>query len=278
VSGGSYDRTFSSSDAGPAAGSDPTTVSPFRLDKYEVTVGRFRAFVQAVTGGWTPAVGSGKHAHLNGGQGLADSSGSAAFEAGWSSLDSISTDATIWSNSLLACQLSTWTASAGPNDDLPINCVTWEQAYAFCIWDDGFLPSEAEWEFAAAGGSEARPFPWGSMDPGTNSLYADYGCDVRSDAGTCAIAPVGSASSGAGKWGHLDLAGNVDEWTLDVDAPYVSPCTDCAYLSSTTTVDRIIRGGHFTSVGSSSIQSTARNSFTPTDRDMGNGVRCARTP
>jgi formylglycine-generating enzyme required for sulfatase activity len=53
----------------------PATVSDFRLDKYEVTVGRFRNFVQAMVDGWQPSAGSGKHAHLNGGDGLADRRG-----------------------------------------------------------------------------------------------------------------------------------------------------------------------------------------------------------
>jgi formylglycine-generating enzyme required for sulfatase activity len=43
---------------------------------------------------------------------------------------------------------------------VPINCVTWHEAYAFCIWDGGFLPTEAEWELAASGGEE-RVFPYG---------------------------------------------------------------------------------------------------------------------
>ncbi len=51
---------------------DPASVSGFRLDKYQVTVGRFRQFVAASVAGWRPAAGSGKHAHLNGGQGLAE--------------------------------------------------------------------------------------------------------------------------------------------------------------------------------------------------------------
>ena len=48
-----------------------------------------------------------------------------------------------------------------------MNCVNWFEAYAFCIWDGGFLPSDTEWEYAAAGGSLQREYPWGSTAPGT---------------------------------------------------------------------------------------------------------------
>jgi len=66
-------------DGGPTGEASPASVSAFRLDKYVVTVGRFRQFVHALypDGGsdaalaWTPAPGSGKHAHLNAGHGLA---------------------------------------------------------------------------------------------------------------------------------------------------------------------------------------------------------------
>ncbi len=103
-------------------------------------------------------------------------------------------------------------------ENLPINCVTWYEAYAFCIWDGGFLPSAAEWEYAAAGGSEQREYPWGSAAPAKDSRYAIYDCDYG-DAGSCAgignIAPVGTATLGAGLWLQLDLAGSVSEWNLD---------------------------------------------------------------
>src|SRR5208337_5658772 len=79
-------------------------------------------------------------------------------------------------NASLACTGMTWTSAPGTQETLPINCVNWYAAYAFCIWDGGFLPREAEWEYAAAGGSEQREYPWGSAAPGTTNQYAIYGC------------------------------------------------------------------------------------------------------
>jgi sulfatase modifying factor 1 len=71
VTGGTYSRTYSNSGSGPTDEADPATVSSFRLDEFDVTVGRFRQFVNAWNGAWLPAPGSGKHGHLNGGLGLA---------------------------------------------------------------------------------------------------------------------------------------------------------------------------------------------------------------
>ena len=76
VAGGTFSRTYDdtsadsgaalSLDGGPTGEADPATVSSFRLDKYAVTVGRFREFVSAWSGGYMPRAGAGKHTHLNG--------------------------------------------------------------------------------------------------------------------------------------------------------------------------------------------------------------------
>ncbi|HEX3346307.1 MAG TPA: SUMF1/EgtB/PvdO family nonheme iron enzyme, partial [Polyangiaceae bacterium] len=291
VAGGGYDRTFDpvaadggvdvADDGGAEGLADPATVSNFRLDQYEVTVGRFRGFVAAWTAGWRPKAGSGKHAHLNGGQGLVNSGaaagdGGVAYETGW---DAVDWDAELAPNSanLAACTNPTWTPKPAAQESLPVNCVTWPEAYAFCIWDGGFLPSEAEWAYAAAGGAAEREYPWGATDPGTASQYGIYGCDHGPAACNTAasLAPVGTATLGAGAWGQLDLAGNVGEWTLDWSAPYADPCSDCAYLTPATY--RVDRGGAYYSPRSG-VLSSYRGSATPTGRFDIVGFRCARTP
>ncbi len=288
VEGGTYFRTYDLTDAGlpapppdggPTGEADPASVSDFRLDKYLVTVGRFRQFVTAWDGGagYVPPVGSGKHVQLNSGQGLANSGSPGTYEQGWSSASDTSIAPT---DANLACYsgFATWTSSAATRENLPINCVTWEEAYAFCIWDGGFLPSEAEWGYAAAGGHEQRLYPWGSTPVGAGNEYAIFGCNYPDHTGICTgvanVANVGTAVRGAGRWGQLDMAGELFEWNLDWYAPYVDPCADCSYL--TTTSNRVIRGAYFSYDASYLVASNRGNS--PSSRVNGIGFRCARAP
>jgi formylglycine-generating enzyme required for sulfatase activity len=158
--------------------------------------------------------------------------------------------------------------------------VDWWESYAFCIWDGGFLPSEAEWEYAAAGGDQQRQCPWGSTPPGTTNLYAIYGCNYGGVSGACeglqSIAPVGYASLGAGRWGQLDLEGNVLEWNLDwASVPFAEPCADCAYLTDVPNEDRVLAGSAFASADLSSVPNGGN---IPSHRNNDIGLRCARTP
>jgi formylglycine-generating enzyme required for sulfatase activity len=85
VTGGTFFRTYVNDGGGPTGEADPATVSAFRLDKYAVTVGRFRQFAAAWSAGYRPPPGSGKHTYLNGGQGLGNAGGPVGvpYEPGW---------------------------------------------------------------------------------------------------------------------------------------------------------------------------------------------------
>jgi formylglycine-generating enzyme required for sulfatase activity len=298
VPGGSFFRTYFNDGTGATQQADPASVSAFRLDKYLVTVGRFRQFVNAWEFGFRPAAGSGKHIHLNGGLGLSVGGAARGNEGGWLISNDAQVAPTDANLSDPACNIgghySTWTPAPAGQENLPINCVTWFEAYAFCIWDGGFLPSRAEWEYAAAGGSNLLEHPWGSADPGTSNQYAIYGCYFPSASptatpSTCTgvqnIAPVGSAPLGAGSWGHLDLVGDVGQWFVD-DVNFDSmlatilpnPCLDCADLIDQNAAnDRATAGGIF-DADSVTLKPPETGLAFAFDRDSGVGVRCARAP
>jgi formylglycine-generating enzyme required for sulfatase activity len=290
VEGGVYDRTYTNGGTAATALADPATVSGFRMDEYLVTVGRFRQYVSYVTadGGAPPDNGSGIHTHLNGGFGLANSGNPGTYETGWDATDwntYIATGpdaASTWNTNLSSCSPGTWTAVSGSQENLPVNCVNWYESYAFCIWDGGFLPSEAEWEYVAAGGSRQLEYPWGSVPPGTGSLYAIYACDYPDASGICTgvgnIAPVGTTILGSAIWGQFDMAGDVFEWNLDWLDNYVDPCMDCTNLIASFS-GRVIRGGDYDVGGLADLLLPPyRGASPPLARGDYLGVRCARTP
>jgi formylglycine-generating enzyme required for sulfatase activity len=104
--------------------------------------------------------------------------------------------------------------------------VTWFEAFAFCAWDGGRLPTDAEWNLAAAGAAQ-RLYPWGTGFDAARTVYCP-----AADAGTCAAQPVGSRSPGGDSpLGVADLAGNARELVLDAAASSPpTPCYDCATL------------------------------------------------
>jgi len=258
----------------------PATVSTYRLDKYEVTVARFRRFVEAVvgSGAWRPPAGSGKHVHLNNGQGLAAVGG--GYEPGWNTAwnDELFGTISEWTTAMMTCSadqgFNGWTESAnGINDRKPIPCVGWHQAYAFCIWDGGFLPSDTEWNYAASGGNLHRVFPWGATIECDKLMSNELSCPAHGLPNH-----VGSFPLGNGFFGHSDLSGNLFEWSLDTFATALAnPCTDCAQFASS--VERTARGGSFVyGFEGDLFHAARRGKATAGNTYWDIGFRCARPP
>jgi len=232
VSGGSFYRDFDvGTDGMYPVMTHPASVSDFRLDTYEINVGRFRQFVEAGQGTRAnpPPAGAGART-LNG------MPRQAGWDPAWNAFLNADTGALV---AALSCepQYQTWTNAPGANEALPMSCIDWYEAFAFCAWDGGFLPTDVEFNYAAAGGAEQRAFPW-SSPPSSVTIDCSY---ANFEPGgvpfTCVNTPqggvnrVGSESpKGDGKWGQADLAGNLFEWTLDDWGTYPMPCDDCAEL------------------------------------------------
>jgi sulfatase modifying factor 1 len=129
-------------------------------------------------------------------------------------------------------------ADGAEHPSYPRNCVTWEQADAYCRWQGGRLPTETEWEFAARG-TDGRLYPWGNQEP--DETRANWG-------GTYGLRrlytrPVGSYPAGASPYGVQDMVGNVAEWVTPTTSER-SRVRGSAYDS--TTPDRLVVTDSFT--------------------------------
>lgn len=244
------------------------SLSSFLLDKFEVTVGRFRTFVSQYND-WreaNPALGAGAQPHTAGSGWTRDP----AWEA-----DLAGSAAVLKVN--LACNAGqqTWTNEPGPNEQRPINCVSWYEAFAFCSWDEARLPTEAEWQYAAVGGAQNREFAWGTTDLMQNfALYACLGAGTGTTCSVDDILPVGSRQDGNGRFRQSDLTGSMYEWTLDWYAPYPEVMRD-DYAKTDVGTERVLRGGAWNSTKVEVMRSTDRtNRRAPDFRSTATGIRC----
>jgi len=238
----------------------PATVADFHLDRFEVTVGRFRQFVASYPQN-KPAAGAGLHPIIKGQSG---------WDPAWDAM--LPADQNTLRASLdCSANFRTWTDEPRANEALPINCVSWYVAFAFCAWDQGRLPTEAEWNYAAAGGDEHRPYPWGAAMPTTD--LAEFGCDTATV--VCPIPRVGSRSpAGDAKWGQADMAGSLAEWVLDFHGTFPAPCNNCAILKDET-FGREARGGDF-SHDAVPLANSYRAGGVAEANESFRGFRCAR--
>ena len=155
----------------------------------------------------------------------------------------------------------------------PVQHVSWFEADAFARWAGKRLPTELEWEKAAAWDPElhiARAWPWGDTppDPRTANLGAR----------TYAPAPVGAYPRGRSFYGCHQMIGDVWEWTSSEFLPY--PGFEAFPYPEYSEVHfgkgyRVLRGGSW-ATSRVVARNTFRNWDLPCRRQIFAGLRCAR--
>jgi len=159
--------------------------------------------------------------------------------------------------------------------DHPIVHVSWDNANAYCKHYGLSLPTEAQWEYAAAG-PESRTYPWGDeWDPQRLCWKENQGAGGKTF-------PVGSFPEGASWCGVLDMAGNVSEWCADwwqEDYYIYTPLENPAGPS--TGSFRVLRGGSWShikgEVFSKPFRCANRAILNPSDYQDNIGFRCVKT-
>jgi formylglycine-generating enzyme required for sulfatase activity len=144
----------------------------------------------------------------------------------------------------------------GPN--LPVEQVTWVDAISYCGTIGGRLPTEAEWEFAARGGSAASRY-------GDIGQIAWYGGNSKST-----THPVGQKL--ANGYGLHDMLGNVVEWTNDWHSSAISR-ESINPAGPGTGEFKVLRGGGWFD-DPTLIRASYRSRIEITDFDYNIGFRC----
>ena len=155
----------------------------------------------------------------------------------------------------------------------PVGNVSLADAIAFAAWRskrDGVtygLPTEEEWEYAARGGDQGNLYPWGNT-------WID-GRAATKDAGLATLKPVGSYPEGKARWGHMDMIGNVWEWTSSKSSFYPDNPSIVKPIHANWS---IIRGGSMASDprGAKAITNAYRDWIDPATKDELLGFRLVR--
>jgi formylglycine-generating enzyme len=181
-------------------------VKGFAIDPYAVTNAWFGEFVGA-TGYRTEAERYGF---------------SLVFAASLPAPEPPSADAPSWWRRV---EGASWRAPEGPQANLtgrldhPVVHVSWNDAVAFAAWAGGRLPTEAEWEYAAAGGHPGARFPWGDAEPDDvafqpcNIWQGQFPSHNNGRDGYLGTAPVDAFAPNG--YRLFNMSGNTWEWCAD---------------------------------------------------------------
>jgi formylglycine-generating enzyme required for sulfatase activity len=150
----------------------------------------------------------------------------------------------------------------------PVIGVSWDQAQSYCVWAQGQLPTEAQWEKAARGTS-GGVYPWGDEKPACDLLNLGY-CSGRTT-------EVDAFSDGVSPYGLYDMAGNVFEWVSDwYDEAYYASAPAANPTGPESGKYRVIRGSSF-ETDFDQVESAMRHFGTQTYHSRDLGFRCTVT-
>jgi len=227
---------------GPPGNEKTVTLSPFYIDRCEVSNAQYEKFLAAVRK-------SGDTAWRHPEQPAAKKTHVPAF----------------WDNANLGRS----------KPDHPVVGVDWFDAYAYAKWAGKRLPTEAEWERAARG-TDGRPYPWGNDPPARGLRYrCNFFGSYLGEDGFRFTAPVGSFEAGASPVGCMNMAGNAAEWCADWFGPLPREPRLVNPTGPPTGTARVTKGGAW-NLDADSIRCYNRWPLDPRARLASVGFRCAR--
>ena len=238
------------------------TVSDFYIGKYEVTVGEFKAFVQS-TGYRSEAE---RH---EGGAIFANGSWGKKADASWKNPYFLQSDRNpvvliSWNDAVTYCNWRSQKEALRPAYTISGTSVS-------CDWSTkGYrLPTEAEWEYAARGGSVARTVKYAETDDLDQIAWYDQNSGNKTH-------PVGQKAPN--DLGVFDMYGNVWEWCWDwYDDSYYAKSPSSEPQGGTSGPNRALRGGTWYRMANG-CRSTGRYGGEPSGRASDGGFRLSRTP